>query len=713
MQKLSDVLNSQKILPPAPPLMETLTNHLCYITVLLIPLLMTPSTDKAYSDAKLLALHVLGLSIGALTVSFLISGSLKQQLRNRKSVLFFALIIFYFFINVLSTLFSVNFIESFSLLKNLSAYFFIGSWVFFQATDEAFIRRLLSIIAIATGVVAIYGLLQYAGFDFIPLAMVRSPVSTLGNLNFVAQFYLGVLPLVCVALLLATRSLSRYFYLSIVVLSVIHLFLTHSRGGYVGFAVGLILFCVLYIRSRYGSFLSVIRRLVEPINRSRLIIIVSGVIIVFWTFVFLDRGETFRQISTIVYEQQESNRYRLLTWQSTLKMVKDYPLLGVGIGNFRFNFPRYKSSELWQMQDPWGKIRQIRTHNDYLNILAETGIFGFLSFVILVLFVLVNAFKSLSRNSKSPFFILQIAGITAIIATLTQSIFDFNLYNPHSALFFWIAMALVARLSFGNTNYPLTPRQPLICGRFFYPVLCAVLIAVFVINLTSYRYFVSSVYVRKATVSSLYGRNNDALNCYEKARTIFPHNIDCLAGEADLLRRTNQFLPAAAAYKRWLQKEPFMLPIYTRIGYCYVKLKDYNLAYDYFQVGLKLNPQSPVLLNNMANLLLLTKDYSRALKYFRRANKTPNSFSRANRLNFARVLLATGNDKEALNILRQLYHEQPTNPQVMQMLAQCEYRAGNLEQAKELYLRLYLLSPQKLKDKFLKQWQQINKNTKG
>ena len=99
MQKLSDVLNSQKILPPAPPLMETLTNHLCYITVLLIPLLVTPSTDKAYSDAKLLALHVLGLSIGALTVSFLISGSLKQQLRNRKSVLFFALIIFYFFIN--------------------------------------------------------------------------------------------------------------------------------------------------------------------------------------------------------------------------------------------------------------------------------------------------------------------------------------------------------------------------------------------------------------------------------------------------------------------------------------------------------------------------------------------------------------------------------------------------------------------------------------
>lgn len=710
---MMDVLNSRKISFLAQLPMETLTTLFCYTSILLIPLVMTPATSGAYSDTKLLVLHVLGLCIGALIFSYLISGSLRRRLRDKKELIFFGLLIFYFFINLLSTLFALNFIESFFLLKNLSAYFFIASWVFFRSYDITFIRRLLGLVAIDSGIVSIYGLLQYAGFDFIPLEVARSPVSTLGNLNSVAQFYLAVLPLVCVGFLLATRLFSRYFYLSVIVLSVIHLLITHSRGGYVGFSVGLIIFIILYSRVHYGSFRSIVKLLSVPRNKTRLFIIVTGTIIVFSTFVFLDRGETLRQISTIALERQESNRYRLLTWQSTLKMIKDYPLLGVGIGNFRFNFPRYKSNELWEMQDPWGKIRQIRTHNDYLNILAETGIFGFLSFALLVIFVLVNAIKSLSRNPESTSALIQIGGITSIIATLTQSFFDFNLYNPHSAFFFWVALGMVARLSFGE-NFFLPPsgktHTPL---GIFYPMLCILLMVVFVINLSSYRFFVSSVYVRKATVFSLYGRNEKALKFYEKARTIFPHNIDCLAGEADLLRRTERYLSAVTAYKRWLQKEPFMLPIYTRIGYCYVRLKDYKLAYDYFQEGLKLNPQSPVLLNNMANLLLLTKEYSRSLEYFRRANKRPNPFSKANRLNFARVLLATGNDKEALEVLRQLYQEQPTNPQVIQWLAQCEYESGNIEQAKRLYLRLYLLSPEELKDKFLKQLQQITRQKKG
>ncbi len=693
-------------------LLVKINDLLVYSALLCVPLLVTPFTAKPYIDAKEIFLQVTGLTSGALTVTLLLSGYLSILKQRRNLIFFYAFFIIYFLVNVASSLVAINFSESYNLLKNLLAYFFIAVWITVRATDEDFSRRLLSIIAFTVSVVAIYGLIQYIGYDFLPLEVKHSPVSTLGNVNFVAQFYLASLPFVGIAVFITRNARNKYVFCAVTTLALIHLLLTYSRGGYLGLFSGLLLGMFLYFRSRWYTFLCFLQDLNRWFKTLTFWIIIAGVTLVTCTFLYLDQGRLIRQIVSIFHEQQESNRYRLLTWKSTLNMVADYPVLGVGVGNFRFNISHYKTPELWELQDPTGRMRQLRTHNDYLNILAESGVLGFLSFVILIGFVLSKGLKFALKTKNhyqnlNSWFWLRLGGLMAMVATLTQSIFDFNLYNVYSALYFWMAVGITAATTFFSESLLQriqSFRTNLNLALLI--LLCIMFSGIFVVNYDGAKRFISAVHLRSGEIAALKKFVKQALASFKQAQKIYPQNIDAIAAEADLLRKINEFEAAAKAYKKWLTVEPFLLTIYNGLGYCYVKMGEYQLAGELYKEGLQLNPQNPVLLNNMANLMLVMKNYPEAVKYYRLAAEVPNPFSKENRLNFVRALLANQNFSEAVLILRELYQEQPEDFLVLKLLADTELKLGNFSSARELFLRLLLLSPPDQRQNYYQLWQQ-------
>jgi O-antigen ligase len=63
-------------------------------------------------------------------------------------------------------------------------------------------------------------------------------------------------------------------------------------------------------------------------------------------------------------------------------IIKEHPVLGVGLGNWRFNYPLYYKSFA---PDPTFNYNvQVRkTHNDYLQLAAECGIPALVLFLIL------------------------------------------------------------------------------------------------------------------------------------------------------------------------------------------------------------------------------------------------------------------------------------------------------------------------------------------
>ncbi|MCS6774330.1 MAG: O-antigen ligase family protein [Thermoflexales bacterium] len=65
---------------------------------------------------------------------------------------------------------------------------------------------------------------------------------------------------------------------------------------------------------------------------------------------------------------------RLAHWQAALRMIEASPWLGVGLGNYAAAYPEFR---LLPWQNPLG-----HAHNFYLNIFAETGVLGLLSYLV-------------------------------------------------------------------------------------------------------------------------------------------------------------------------------------------------------------------------------------------------------------------------------------------------------------------------------------------
>jgi O-antigen ligase len=113
--------------------------------------------------------------------------------------------------------------------------------------------------------------------------------------------------------------------------------------------------------------------------------------------------------------------------QKTLDMFSDYPLAGVGIGNFQYAYPRYQAAE-----DKKAYLRH--AHNDWAQLTAEAGIAG-LCFLLAGLCFYVFRMIKLWRRRNDPYAVcLAVTAPAAMAAMAIHSYTDFNLHIPANCL---------------------------------------------------------------------------------------------------------------------------------------------------------------------------------------------------------------------------------------------------------------------------------------
>lgn len=94
---------------------------------------------------------------------------------------------------------------------------------------------------------------------------------------------------------------------------------------------------------------------------------------------------------------------RLAHWQSAIEMNKASPWLGVGFGNYEV---AYSDFALINWQNPLG-----HAHNYYLNLLAETGIIGLSSYLVLWIVIFGVTWSFLNDNAMTQDWIMRGIGV--------------------------------------------------------------------------------------------------------------------------------------------------------------------------------------------------------------------------------------------------------------------------------------------------------------
>ena len=163
-----------------------------------------------------------------------------------------------------------------------------------------------------------------------------------------------------------------------------------------------------------------------------LILVASGVAASMWVGV-APVVEHFGQLPRNEAPAQSSEG-RAALWRDTLKLIREHPLTGVGLGCFGVAFTTVQSIQLTYVAD--------HAHNDYLELAAELGLPAAVLFFSLLYWLTGRILRASRRARSSLIRALALGSLGGISALLVHSVADFNLYIPANGLVFAVLLGM-------------------------------------------------------------------------------------------------------------------------------------------------------------------------------------------------------------------------------------------------------------------------------
>jgi O-antigen ligase len=214
---------------------------------------------------------------------------------------------------------------------------------------------------------------------------------------------------------------------------------TRSRGAVAGSAAAGLLFAWLTVRKR-----SLRSRLLPPALAGAAVLAV--VVLPAW-----DRlSERFDD------PDQDRTVHRLQLFADTVGMLKDYPLLGTGLGTFEQGYRRY--------QTRYPRLLFDHAHNDYLELATDTGAVGFLLGGAIAALVGRALLRGWRRHHGTFTTSVGAGGLASCFGLAVHSGVDFNLRIPANALLFTVIAALT-HAALSRAPDPEAPAGPDVPGR--------------------------------------------------------------------------------------------------------------------------------------------------------------------------------------------------------------------------------------------------------
>lgn len=290
------------------------------------------------------------------------------------------------------------------------------------------IYSLIRGMAFVLGILSLYGFYQkVAGAPVDPNWMderfgddIIRIYSVFGNPNVYGEYLILTIPIAITSFFIEKKKTMKVLFGCIVLASVINLFLTLSRASMAGFLVGIVVIVVLKLKKMIPILL--IGMLISPI---------------FLPDYIVDRAmSTFNMGSQSQVNSMEvhsgadtSILYRGAIYRSSLEMMKDHPISGVGIGQF---------SEVYKL---YGVANSYHPHNTFLMVAIETGILGITSLILLGVTWAKNMVLSVKYKGDALSF-LNVAILGAIVGCSIQGLADHIWHNYNILLIFFTLIGI-------------------------------------------------------------------------------------------------------------------------------------------------------------------------------------------------------------------------------------------------------------------------------
>lgn len=356
--------------------------------------------------------------------------SFKGFFEWKRTILDFPIMIFAI-ISFLSVLVSPDPAFSFYNCYNLVGRYVLTYYLVVQSIDFENIGQLkvfLSCISLSLFIVVIYGFMQaFLGIGLTSEQIVWTDgamfpglktrvFSTWQNPNLLGGYFDLMLGLMAGMFLMIKHKMVRIVIAILFCLTAFCLTLTYARGACLSIAVVIFVYSILY-------------------NRKVLLALIALAVIL-----LLSDATLVDRMTSIFTKMDTSSEMRLAFWESTIAMILDHPLLGIGWGSYFMVYPNYD----YYMQGNFIKI--VHAHNMYLNFMAEIGLFGFVSYMVCFFGVIYKAFKAQVMKLDSLIKAMLLGIGLGLSALAINGLTDYVMFNTELSMLVWLFSGIVVSI---------------------------------------------------------------------------------------------------------------------------------------------------------------------------------------------------------------------------------------------------------------------------
>ena len=373
-------------------------------------------------------------------------------------------------------------------------------------------------------------------------------------------------------------QIAKFILLTFVTITLVgSLFFSLSRGGIVSFLLSMVFLLDLFLIRKENKGIKIL-----------IVFLTVSAIFLIW----LGIDPIIARLSSLL-TPYETIMPRGKVWEDSYQIIKDFPILGTGLGTYQYIFPKYKNKTGIGLYE--------HAHNDYIEYLSDTGILGTLFLFGAIAYFLIKCLKIWRRRHYPYVLGLCLGGIIGTVSILFYSFVDFNLHVPANILVLFIVLALTHNiLHLGHTcftdrregetivrHYSLNPKIKFISPIFF-------IIVLFLMS-QILRIYRAEQYFRKVDLNYL----NSSVSLLHKAIKLVPDNAEYhyYLGKAyekiGLKNASIEYIKLAQReYQRAISLKPTDAWYHLNLGWVYAKLGINLLAVKEIKFASKLDPKN-------------------------------------------------------------------------------------------------------------------------
>lgn len=548
---------------------------------------------------------------------------------------------------------------------------------FFVAVAGSLINQELVIktvrIFILIGLVTtIFGLLQYAGlfvliekwfypvpiatpFDYMRIlvhtfANAREMFSTILNRDFYSGFLVMLLPITLAGIIVLEQPKWRLLSAVVLILEGSCLYLAFSKDSFAAAIIVIAVFMILYkVFIHY-------KKLYIPHWQIWLV----GTLIIAGTLFFFTRQIVFDKLKGM----DRSFASRSIIWSGSVQQFLLNPIIGTGPGTFRIYFPKFRRDDYFEHD-----ISNVTlySHNRYLDLLCETGVLGFATYMWFTFMILYLGIRQIIYGKDPILRVIQLGLFASIIGLLFTNFFSPSVRWVVIGTTYWalvgisLGCALIEKQQGSN---PSSTDNVFKWKRAKILSMLMVITAIIALASTVYavRYFIGAYY----------------------------HNV----GLQYMNFETNKAAMAEAArnFDLSIKYNPFFLSSYYKQGHVVSVLGKFDEALATYRRLQKLAPDYAEIHYNLGVLLIRDGKWEEALEEMKEAAR--QSRKDQTRLMAGDVFFRNGRLEEAQKYYLDVLSVDPKNKSAKYNLAQACRLLKQTKEAEKYLLELYKEHPE-------------------